>query len=116
MTKFTVLKSQFEFNPRKYTIEDALDEYGMENARPIAMVDTIEEAREVLKGLGLEQTFAYKYNLHLATVAYIEEADREFNEGTETWDLVGYVCYWDVTYNNPKEIEDEDDEDGSNDD
>jgi hypothetical protein len=98
MIKYSVNTTSFEFNPTKCDgIEDAFFKFeGDANAKPIAICDTLEEAREILSQLKVS-THRYSYKLAYAEMAYIEEADFEYDEELESWEFISGSNYWDIT-------------------
>lgn len=102
--KYAVNKETFEFNPSKNsTPEEAFWDMNDHNDKRIAVCDTLEQARVLLKGVEVTTT-VFGYKLARATVAYIEESEFDLNDDGE-WEFVSGSNYYDFKFEEFKEQE-----------
>ncbi len=98
MKKYAVMKTEFEANPKTLTtIENAVVTEGTECAMRVALVDTIEEAREILAKFNpytCERGWVTRFYEVIA--AYIEEGEYEYDEDLESWEFISGGDIWDV--------------------
>lgn len=110
MKKYAAMTTHFEADPKTKSIENAVANYGAETAVRIVLVDTIEEAREVLKDFR-PSTREHKWNAqhcYVIDAAYIEEGEWEYDEDYEQWEFLTGGDIWDVYCEElPSEEEDE---------
>ena len=112
MKKYAVMTTTFEACAKGIkSISDAVIEFGTENAKLIALCDTIEEAREKLTKFS-PRTYAQRtvYSFYQIEAAYIEEAEYEYDEDTETWEFIEGSDIWDVSCEELPEDEEGDEE------
>lgn len=95
--KYAVITARFCFNPAKCkSIEEAFKKFdGDENGEQVALFDTIEEAREYLSSIEVT-THKYSWNLAEAYVAFINEAEYDYDKDLQEWQFIGGGNYWDL--------------------
>ena len=112
MKKFVVnIIENFQFNPRKVkSIADVFDS-ATEWNKEIASFDSREEAKSYLEKIEV-CTLTYNSGSHaMATMAYIEEIEGDYDEALGEWDYRESNGIWDIAYEElPKEKEKEEEE------
>lgn len=112
MIKYAISITGFEFNPSKYhTIEDAFfNADGTSDARRIAVYDNVDEARENLLKIAVSTTLFNRELARVDTMAYIEEADFEWDDDLEAWEVIMGSNYTDMRYEDLPQPDDDNDE------
>ena len=98
MIKYAVNTAIYEFNPNKCdSVNDAFFKFdGSQEAKMIALFDTIEAARELLATIKVS-TIRFSRKLARASVAYIEEADFDYDEDLDEWEFISGSDIWDFS-------------------
>lgn len=96
MKKFAVRTDTFEFDPSRYTPEEAYFAGDDHDDEVVALFDSIDEAKDFLEGISVySQKFSFRSAR--AFVAFIEEADWDQDEDGE-WQFISGSDIWDFKF------------------
>ena len=95
MKKFRVNTETFEYRADKYrTAEEAFFDLNDHDDKTVGIFDTLDEARKCLANINVSTTIFNNGKLAIATIAYLEEADFELDDGE--WEFISGSDYWDI--------------------